>query len=167
MKHVDNNAEERTVRMYGANISVFSDGSVWIRRGNRSKRRFGDMTHKGYMKILVRDNGRGRTVFVHRLVAMAYLDNPLNKSQINHINGNKSDNRPENLEWCTNYENIQHKCKVLKRFGSQSPVMCVETGERYETESEAARKTNISRANINGCANGKRRTAGGYHWERV
>lgn len=166
MKMIDKNAEERIVNLYGTDISVFSDGSVWVHRGSRNKRRFGNVSDKGYMRILVRDNGRERTVFVHRLVAMAYIDNPLNKPQINHINGDKTDNRPENLEWCTNYENAQHRYSVLKTYSSKQPIICVETGTQYETVSEAARKTKTNRGNIHRCLNDGRR-AGGFHWKKV
>lgn len=165
MKHFDNNAEERILKIYGADISVFSDGSVWIKRGSRNKRRFGDISPKGYMRILVRDNGKERTVFVHRLVAMAYVDNPLGKPQVNHINGDKTDNRPDNLEWCTNYENSHHRATVLKKFSKTTPVVCVETGIRYETVSDAARKTKTNRGNIQRCLNDGRQ-AGGFHWKR-
>lgn len=157
---------EKTVSLYGANISVYDDGSVWVHRGSRSKRRFGNLTDKGYMAILIRDNGKERTVFVHRLVAMAFIPNPENKSQVNHINGIKTDNRPENLEWCTNKENAYHRANVLKSFSSMTPVLCVETGIKYETVSEASRKTRINRGNIQRCLKDGRR-AGGYHWQKV
>ena len=50
----------------------------------------------------------GRTIVVHRVVAATWVPNPKNKPFVNHINGNKADNRAENLEWCTTSENLLH-----------------------------------------------------------
>ena len=159
--------EERIVEMYGATISAFEDGSVWIHRGSRNKRRFGNTTDKGYKSVLIRDNGVERTVFVHRIIATAFIPNPENKPQVNHKNGIKTDNRPSNLEWCTNQENCLHKVNILKHHGRRTPVVCVESGEVFDSILEAATQKNTSRANIHECLRGNRKTAGGYTWERI
>lgn len=155
--------EERTVNMYGANISVYSDGSVWNHRGNKNKRRFGDLSDKGYLRIIVRENKKMHTVFVHKLVALAFIPNPENKPQINHKNGIRTDNRPENLEWCTLSENMYHKTHTLKSFSATQPTICVETGVRYETISEASRQTGICRSSIQRSIK-RGLKAGGLHW---
>jgi hypothetical protein len=63
---------------------------------------------KGYTRVNLWGCGGYKTKKVHRLVSLAFIDNPENKEQVNHKNGVKSDNRLENLEWNTSNENIQH-----------------------------------------------------------
>lgn len=66
------------------------------------------MHRNGYLQVNFCRNGQKKTFKVHRLVALAFLDNPENKEQVNHINNVRDDNRLENLEWCTRSENSQH-----------------------------------------------------------
>ncbi len=68
----------------------------------------GHVDTKGYIQVEFKRNRRRHIIALHRLIALAFIPNPENKPQINHINGNKTDNRIENLEWCTGSENVRH-----------------------------------------------------------
>lgn len=68
--------------------------------------------HDGYLRIQLWNHQSCKFVGIHRLVAIAFIPNPDNKPFINHKNGIKSDNRVENLEWCTQKENIKHSYQM-------------------------------------------------------
>lgn len=63
---------------------------------------------KGYLVARLVKNKKRYHLLIHRLVALTYIDNPLNYPQVNHKDGNKQNNHISNLEWCTNKQNIQH-----------------------------------------------------------
>ena len=69
----------------------------------------GYINKKGYKQVTLYDkNGKPKTMRIHRLVAMNFIDNKNNKSQINHKDGNKLNNHVNNLEWCSDIENKHH-----------------------------------------------------------
>lgn len=76
----------------------------------------------GYLKICLHNNGRKKFLFVHRLVAEAFLPNPKNKPCIDHINTIRDDNRVNNLKWCTQKENCNNPITVHKMSESTKKV---------------------------------------------
>lgn len=86
--------------------AVSKSGKVLSIRSNKLLSPF--LNKQGYELVITSINAKVKKYQVHRLVANTLLDNPQNKPQVNHINGNKLDNSIGNLEWCTASENVQH-----------------------------------------------------------
>ena len=71
----------------------------------------------GYKFYTLCKNGKVKIMYAHRIVAMAFIPNPKNKEEVNHIDGDRSNNNLRNLEWVTRSENHHHRYKVLKQRG--------------------------------------------------
>lgn len=125
-----------------------------------------------YLFVRLGKNGTYKNLFVHRMVAQAFIPNTGNKCDVNHKNGIKTDNRMENLEWNTRQENIIHSYKNgLQKWTDEKiskiekRVICLENKQEYDSIKKAAEQTGINRSNIVACCKGRRTTAGGYHWK--
>ena len=144
--------------------AVTEDGQVWSYKSKKFLKPF-DNGH-GYLYVSLLKNNQRKNCRVHRLVAEAFLPNPNNKPQVDHINRNRRQNNVSNLEWVSSSENN----KRSRKKGLSKPVtevLCVETGIIYKSQTEAARAIGIHPYGISNVLNGKQKTAGGYHWTRV
>lgn len=107
--------EWKDIKGYEGLYQVSSDGRVKsLKRIARNNRTVGGKIRKpkidkdGYYCVSLWTDGVSKEHFIHRLVAQAFIPNPDNKPCIDHINTNKTDNRVENLKWCTHKENINN-----------------------------------------------------------
>lgn len=122
----------------------------------------------GYCVSRISIGDKQETVKIHRLVAGAFVPNPNGYNDVNHKNGNRSDNRVENLEWCTRQYNIWHAFYVTKTgLPRCRPVMCVENGQTYLSCSEASREMNIPKILIYSTAIGKQKSTHGLHFKFI
>ena len=125
------------------------------------------------LKVGYTDNGyqtvgavHGSRQYVHKMVAETWIDNPNRYKEVNHINGDKNDNRVENLEWVTHSQNIRHAYRTgLNK--QVTPVRIPETGEVFESQSECARRLGVSQAAIWNFFARRQSTCRGYHLEPV
>ena len=74
-----------------------------------------DKEEKGYRRLTVKINGKRKHFAVHRLVAVAFIPNPYNKPQVDHIDADKSNNRVDNLRWCSNKENSMWRWEKIRK----------------------------------------------------
>ncbi len=124
---------------------------------------------KGYYRVRLYRNGRVYRIFIHRLVAMAFVPNPDGLPQINHKNEIKTDNRAENLEWCTaKYNNAYGTGRERAAKSRSKAVGQYTTGgilvATYDKIKDAREKYG---SHIFSVLAGKRKTAGGFVWKYV
>lgn len=137
-------------------------------------------SNDGYVRILLYKSGKYKAHYLHILVAKAFIDNPQNKAEVNHIDGNKNNNVISNLEWVTRRENHFHAvkmglkpvCPTIGKYGSKNP--CSKPVYQYDLDGtfikiwdcreEAANFYGCTPNSIGRCVNGVRRTCKGFIW---
>ena len=129
------------------------------------------LNHNGYLKHHLYRHDKQKELFLHRIIATAFIDNPGKKPQVNHIDENKLNNDLSNLEWCTGRENLVHGTRT-KRVAEKLSKKVIQLDlndsvlNEFESMGQAERETGVPIGNISSCCNGKRKSAGGYKWRR-
>lgn len=130
----------------------------------------------GHLKVGLYKDGKVKQLFVHRLVAEAFIPNPENKPTVDHIDRDTSNNCVENLRWANQIEqSFNRKESGKPSEGCKIPVMCIETGKIFDNSCAAAHwiiDTGLSTSKpkdiskyIRGVCNGTLKTIYGYHWK--
>ena len=127
-------------------------------------------TTVGYLRVCLRKDNHSKDFYIHRLVGLAFLPNPHNYSEINHIDENKTNNNVDNLEWCSRCQNNNwgsHNISGAKKRGK--PVMQYDTNGNlisvYESGKKASREVGVDSSLIRECCKGTYKQAGGYIWK--
>ena len=106
---------------------------------------------KGYLRVKLSKNDKPKSYMLHRIIAEAFIPNLENKKCVNHINGNKKDNRIENLEWCTHSENVNHAIRTGLKKIKPLPgmkVINIKSDKIFISINEAAREKGIDRSHL-------------------
>lgn len=165
---------------------VSSCGSVRRTENQRILKSF--LNHKGYPHVVMHKNGKAYSKTIHRLVAEAFIPNPDNLPQVNHIDANKENNTVDNLEWISGLDNMRHAYRngcfkpfsenqkaatmknILKAQGWNSrAVICLDKDgteiARYSSITEAHEISGCNVSKIVACCKGHRRSTHGYQWK--
>ena len=125
----------------------------------------------GYPKIRLSRNGKRTEYKVHRLVANAFLKNTNLLPEVNHKDGNKTNNNVSNLEWVTKLDNLKHQYEnnlsSINARKKEIVAICLNNGEtiRFKSIAEAGRCLGMDRSHITHCLTGKYKSSKGYKFK--
>jgi len=125
-------------------------------------------TIHGYLHVGLCVNSKPKSKVIHRIVAIAFIPNPQNKPQVNHKDGNRTNNEVTNLEWVTASENVIDGFKRGRKITHSKKVnQHSKNGDlikKYDSIWLASKTTGATRSSIRECIKGNQKSAGGYIW---
>lgn len=149
---------------------LYGGGTKYIKKGRLLKLH---PCSNGYLSVSLYNLPKQECKLVHRLVAEAFIPNPDKKKEVNHKNGDKTDNRVDNLEWVSRSENLVHRNRVLgihpAVYYQNKSCRCVETGKIYRSINECAREMGLWPSQISAHLSGEKGNGmvKGYHFEVI
>lgn len=127
--------------------------------------RYGKRVKRMYKRVSLSKDGKNKDFYLHRLVALAFLPNPNGYKEINHKNGDGSDNRVENLEWCNRRQNLDHAILIGRTTRGKKNMQCKLNEEsvrkirvlvgKGKTQREVANMYNITQGNVSSICRGR------------
>ena len=124
----------------------------------------------GYIYVSLKDKGNVFTKSVHRLVGKAFVDGYFEGADINHKNEDKTDNRADNLEWCTRqynltYNGLSKRVGIIQGKPVEQMTLDGEVIASFPTIGEAGRATGLAATHISESCHSNKKTCGGYRWK--
>jgi hypothetical protein len=161
MTEIKEQLELKDIPEFNGLYAATADGRIYSYR----RKRFMKICNgnKGYKQVCIQVGQKAYMRYVHRLVAMAWIPNPDNLPEVNHIDENKANNAISNLEWCTRKYNLRVSSVGFK----VKPVHCVELNKDFDSLTDAAKFVGVTVSAVGEAANGRTQTSGGYHWQYI
>lgn len=161
MENVNNMEIFKDIKGY-PNYQISNKGRIWSKYQNRYKATAEN--NKGYLQVNLKAiNGKWKHELVHRLVALAFIDNPTGLPEVNHKDSNRQNNNVENLEWVSRKENIEKSSlpQKIEVYDKQNNLVGC-----YDSIRQACKELNLTESNVSACLSPKcaQKTHKGYHF---
>ncbi len=156
---------------FNKNYIVYDDGRIFSKR--YKKFLIPKENWDGYHRIQIWEHNKCKYVSWHRIIAETFIPNPNNYKVVNHLNGNKQDNRVENLEWCTQQENIRHAWKTGLSHSQINGKLSKKVDQfdlddnylkTWESQMEVERQLHVPHEIVSNACRSKTHIAKNYKW---